>query len=99
VFVRSSEIVNNVTDQVGVHHEYYPLSRSNGTDLFVSVEVSRLETNVSPSLDLKQPSLFIETNVDLAVRIQIPARKGVFLLQRETLAKGGHSAALMLDPL
>jgi hypothetical protein len=99
VFVGSSEILNNVTNQVGVHHEYYPLSKPNGTDLFVSVGVSRLETNVSPSLDGTRPSLYIETNVDLAVRIQIPARKGVFLLQRETLAKGGHSAALVLDPL
>jgi hypothetical protein len=97
VFVGSSIVLNGQTNQLGIHQNYYALVGSSRTDLYLSIQLSEIKTNLAPRLELAQPTVFIETNVDLAVRIQVPARRGVFLVKRQMLE--GRSAGLVLDPL
>jgi hypothetical protein len=95
LFMGESVALSGATNQVGVAQSYLPLVKATGTDLFTSTCVSEVRTNES----LGGESRFIHTNADFAVRIQIPPRRGIFLLKRESLVGGGRSAGVVLDPL
>jgi hypothetical protein len=96
LFMGESVVLNGVTNNVGIAEAYFPRFGANGLDLFTSLLVSQLATNVPEHFVPNQPARFIQTNADFALRMQIPDRRAVFLLKRDSL--NGKSAALVLEP-
>jgi hypothetical protein len=90
-------VLNGATNQVGLTEDYFSRTGSAGTDLFVSILFSEVVTNKPDHFEVNRPAVFIRTNIDFSVRIQVPNRRGIFLVHRDSIA--GKSAGLILDPL
>jgi len=93
LFMGESVVLNGQTNPVGVAQSFLPLVNPTGTDLFTSACISAVTTNDSPA----GQRIFIQTNAEFSARIQVPAQRGIFFLQREP--QRGKSTGLMLDPL
>jgi len=95
LFMGNSVVLSGVTNQVGIQEDYFPRVGPGGLDLFTSLQISQQATNNPNHFEPDQPAVFVRTNADLAVRLQIPSRRSVFLLKRDSL--GGKSAGLVLE--
>jgi hypothetical protein len=95
LFMGESVVLNGQTNPVGVAQSFLPLVNPTGTDLFTSACISAVLTNDSPA----GQRIVIQTNTEFAARIQVPAQRGIFFLQRDPPAQSGKSTGLMLDTL
>jgi hypothetical protein len=96
MYVGHPVTVNGSPRPVGVFAEYVPLVRRGGIDLFTRIEVSKLVTNelTGPSIS---PDPEVQTNLSVALRIQVPKGRGLFLLGNGTKGHAG-SVGMILDP-
>ena len=99
MFVGNSVPVNSNAGgltQVGLAVDFYPRVLPHSTDLITALTVSELVTN-SSAPNLPPAPAFVRTNLDVAVRLQIPKGRGVLLID----ASGGFDGkpiAVILDP-
>ena len=98
LFSGDSAFVNGSTNQVGLEIGYLARVRNNGTDLFATVQFSELGTNDLGEAQSPGPALFIRTNLDIAVRLQIPKGSGVFLLSKPAGGSRGKRVGMIIDP-
>ena len=95
MFTGSSLTLNGTSRQVGLNVDYYPRVHRTSTDLIAMATLSEAVTNfTNPRL----PPVFVRTNLDLALRLQIPKGDGVFLLDTRRAQAGGKRIAWLLDP-
>jgi hypothetical protein len=90
-------ITNGVTSVPGLEVVFLPLRSRRTTDFFASVVAFTTVTD-----DSKQGGGrigYTRTNVDIAVRLQIPKGKGVLLLQGKPGNNKEYQAGFILDPL
>jgi len=83
--------------QVGLSANFYPRLHAHSTDLIVFLALTEVATNVEAA-QLLPPPLSLRTNLDFAVRLQIPKGSGVFLLDLGLGANAGRPVAVLLDP-
>jgi hypothetical protein len=95
MFTGNSLKLDGISRQVGLDVDYYPRVHRTSTDLIAMATLSEAITNVA---DPKLPPVFVRTNLDLALRLQIPKGDGVFLLDARPREAGRKQMALLLDP-
>jgi hypothetical protein len=93
--------VNGLTNQVGLAVDYFARLRPTGTDLFATLELSSLTANTTNVPDGATPAqqFTIQTNLDLALRVQVPKGWGLFLLDPGPGAAHQAGLGVILDPL
>jgi hypothetical protein len=76
--------LNGSNNYVGLKLDCFPRVHSKSTDLFVSVTFSEVLTNPAVTAAALRPGALvsIQTNLDIAARLQIPKGNGVLLLER-----------------
>jgi len=70
------------------------------TDLMACVTLSELVTNeaAGPGGTSAFTPISIQTNLDMALRLQIPKGRGVFVLDRSSRESGRQSIGVIIDP-
>ena len=77
----------------------FPRIRRQSTDLFVDVTFSEATTNPAGAATLAPPAVIsIQTNLDIAARVQIPKGSGVLLLKGVPGDANQKVYGLMIDP-
>jgi len=89
------------TNQVGIALGCYARVRPGTTDLIACITLSEPVTNeaVAPKGSPALPSILIQTNLDAAVRVQIPKGSGLFLLDGSTRESRRKPIGVIIDPL
>lgn len=88
-------LVDGVTNDVGLVTSFFPRVRPESIDLTAALRLTCCLTNQpSPASDT-QPVRSVQTNLNLAVELQIPKGSGVFLLHH--MAESGTSTGVILD--
>ena len=82
---------------VGLSIDYFPRVHPKSTDLIATLTVSELATNPPVARGTPQ-ALAVRTNLDLAVRLQIPKGRGVVLVTAPAGPPDGRRTAVLLDP-
>lgn len=89
------------TNQVGLTFECLPRVRPGFTNLMACVTLSELETNLaaahagSPPLTL----ISLQTNLDAALRVQVPKGSGVFLFDPSSRGPAHEHLGVLIDLL
>lgn len=96
LFQGYSVSINGVTSPVGHAFECYPRVHRQATDLIAAVTLSEAITNAAAGD--RPSSISIRTNLDLALRLQIPKGSGAFLLDVRPREAGARQIAVLLDP-
>jgi hypothetical protein len=89
---------NGVTNQVGVHGAYFVRIQPETTDLFADLQITALTTN---GLNLpvgESPSVVIETNLHVALRIQVPKDNVAFLIEAPVGDAKRECFGAIIDP-
>lgn len=101
LFTGESISLNGAANDVGLKVGCFARVHKESTDLFVDVTYSEALTNQGAITDDARPiaSVSIQTNLDVAARLQIPKGSGVVLLKR-TSGGGNHNAfGFLIEPL
>ena len=85
------------TGDAGLIFNCLPRIRADTTDLMMGITFSELETNIT-SVELP-PLVLIRTNLNAALRLQVPKGKGFLLLDRDMAGTAGRHFGLIIDPL
>jgi hypothetical protein len=99
LFMGQTVIANGSTNQVGLQTSYFARVGQETTDLFAEVMLSEAVTNEWQGASSNESAVYIKTNADIAVRLQVPKGKGVFLLQTPVGRESERRAGFLLDPL
>ncbi len=99
MFMGQTVIADGSTNQVGLQTSYFARVGQEATDLFAEVLLSEAVTNDLADAASNRSDIYIRTNADIAVRLQVPKGKGVFLLQTGAGPESGRRAGFILDPL
>jgi len=92
--------LNGSTTDVGLKLDCFARVHSKSTDLFVNVTVSEALTNLAVTAAAQRPaaSVSIQTNLDIAARLQIPKGSGALLLN-STPGEANHRVfGALIDP-
>jgi hypothetical protein len=98
LFVGQSALINGATNRVGLEAGFFPRVRRDLTDVFASVHFTEIVTNTAKPPAGRWPVLSIQTNLDLAIRLQIPKGSGVLLLNGGPMDANGKRVGIILDP-
>jgi hypothetical protein len=100
VFVGQSMPLNGVKNDVGLKLDCFPRVRDHSTDLFAVIQLSEALTNPTDGTVQLPPaqSVSIQTNLDLAARVQIPKGSGVLLLTRSSDDQNHKTFGILIDP-
>jgi len=99
LFCGQSMSLNGLRNDVGLRLDCFPRIRGQSTDLFVDVTFSEATTNPAGTAALGPPAVIsIQTNLDIAVRLQIPKGSGVLLLNGAPGGAAQKVFGLMIDP-
>jgi hypothetical protein len=98
LFMGSSLVLEGGTNQIGIQEEFLPLTGRRGLDLFASLRVSQVISNDPSHFDPTRAAVFVRTNADFAVRLQLPYGRAAFVLKRDPLVEDGTSSGLVLEP-
>jgi hypothetical protein len=93
-----SALINGSTNQVGLEVDYFARVRSVGTDLFASVQLTEAVTNEWNARGELSRTMSVQTNLDIALRLQIPKGSGVFLLNGRPGEAHGKRVGVIIDP-
>jgi hypothetical protein len=96
--VGESALINGATNRVGLEAGFFPRVRADRTDVFASVHFTEIVTNTAKRPDGRFPSLSIQTNLDLAIRLKIPKGSGLLLLNGGPMEANGKRVGIILDP-
>lgn len=99
LFMGQTVVANGSTNQVGLETSYFARAGQEATDLFADVLLSKAVTNDLAEAPGNRSDIHIRTNADIAVRLQVPKGKGVFLVQTPAGPETGTRAGFILDPL
>jgi hypothetical protein len=99
LFQGQSIALGGLTNQVGcalgccvrVHPDY--------TDLTACITLSELATNQAAASVGSAPLISIQTNLDTALRLQIPRGSGVFLVDQSSGDSTRKPVGVIIDPL
>jgi len=100
MFQGTSTVHGGSTNQVGVAFGCFARVRADSTDLITCVTLSELVTNemaVSAGASPRTLSS-IQTNLDAAVRLQLPKGRGFFLLDRRAHDPAPGHFGMIVDP-
>jgi hypothetical protein len=91
--------LNGFTNRVGLHLTCFPQVRSRATDLIACIAFSELVTNPAAPAGGPAPAsaLSIQTNLDLAVRLQIPKGSGFFLFDQSSRDPGRNHIGVLIE--
>lgn len=96
LFSGESAVLNGSTNQVGLEIQYFAKTRGEHLELLASVLLSEVVSNsMSASVT---PAVFIRTNLDVALRMQLPKAHGMFLLSNAGNDPESRRIAVTLDP-
>lgn len=99
LFMGQTVVANGSTNQVGLQTSYFARVGQERTDLFAEVMLSEAVTNELQEASRNRSDVCIKTNANIAVRLQVPKGKGVFLLQGPAEKKSEMRAGFILEPL
>ena len=89
-----------VTNFPGMEASYFARIEPRATDLVADVVGWGAVTNDSARARGILPTVYTQTNIDIAVRLQVPKGKGVLLIQNRPGGADAHSGCgFILDPL
>jgi hypothetical protein len=98
LFMGESIPVDGVTNQVGVEAAYFARVHPERTDLFASLRISALLTNHPSLSEPKPPVISVQTNLNVAARLQIPKGCGVFMIGTPVGNTKSQSYGVIIDP-
>jgi hypothetical protein len=98
LFAGESISINGVTNQVGVEAAYFARVSSDKTDLFADLRMTGVLTNNLGPPERWAPVMTIQTNLDVAVRLQIPKGMGVFIIGAPVGDAKKESFGVIIDP-
>jgi hypothetical protein len=92
--------LNGIINQVGLTFDCFVRVHSTSTDLMACIQLSELATNntVAPGVSSPVTVVSIQTNLDVAFRLQIPKGQGVFLLNAPPRDSTHKHIGVLLDP-
>ena len=87
LFVGKSILLNGFVNEVGLKAAFFPRARNDSTDLFALISLSQLVTNQTGlRTALSATSVVsIQTNMDIAARVQVPRGSGLLLLDGDSV--------------
>ncbi len=93
--------LNGSTNQVGCTFRCYARVHAESIDLMACITLSEVLTNyaVSPSRSSPLSLISIQTNLDTAMRLQIPKGSGIFLCDRSSGDSPRKHIGVIIDPL
>ncbi len=96
----SSIMLNGTNKAVGLSFNCFARVRHDFTDLTMCLTYSEPKTNAtSRAGSSADPNLvWVQTNFDLAVRLQLPKGSGFFLLDKANPGRSGNRFGLLVDP-
>lgn len=86
------------TSQVGLSLGCCARIHPDYTDLMACITLSELITNQAAAPGTSSPLVSIQTNLDTALRLQIPKGSGFFLLDRSAQDSGRKTIGVIIDP-
>jgi hypothetical protein len=100
LFTGESIVLKGITNDIGLKVNCFPRVRSNSTDLFAMITLSEVFTNqtVVAGALFTTNSVSIRTNLDIAVRLQIPKGSGVLLIKASRDSSTRKTFGVILDP-
>ena len=99
MFQGQSIALGGSTNQVGLTLGCCARVHPDHTDLTACIALSELVTNDAAGLGGSAPLISIQTNLDTALRLQIPKGRGVFLFDQSARESGRKSIGVIIDPL
>ena len=84
--------------QVGLALACCPQVHRDYTDLMTSITVSELITNEAVASSGSAPLIAVQTNLDTALRLQIPKGSGIFLFDRGAPGLTRKATGVIIDP-
>lgn len=101
MFVGQSILLNGSTGQVALKAGFFPRVRSHSTDLFAVISFSEPVTNQTgrPNGLQVQSLVSVQTNLDIAVRVQVPKGSGLFLLEGSSVGANHRHFGVLIEPL
>jgi hypothetical protein len=100
LFTGESIVLKGITNDIGLKVDCFPRVRSHSTDLFAVITLSEVSTNqtvVAAGLSTTN-SVSIRTNLDIAVRLQVPKGSGALLIKTSRDTSTRRTFAVILDP-
>lgn len=98
-FQGQSFSLSGSTNQVGLSLGCCARVHPDYTDLMACMTLSELITNQAAAPGTSSPLVSIQTNLDAALRLQIPKGSGFFLLDRSAQDSGRKTIGVIIDPL
>jgi hypothetical protein len=97
VFLGQSVVLNGPTNQVGLEATYCTRTYQERTDLWMSAFFSEMVTNVANGNDAPGQEVLVVTNLDVALRLEVPRGNGLILLAPRTNSRQPGCAGIVLD--
>lgn len=99
MFVGETISLEGSTNHVGLALDCFPRLHSKSTDLTAGIMFSELVTNPAVAGEKAAPRtvVSIRTNLDAALRVQIPKGSGLFLYDRRAEDSGRRGIGVMID--
>lgn len=100
MFVGQSSLLNGSNNQVGLKAGFFPRVRSHSTDLFAVISFSEPVTNQTgtPNGLGAEGFVSIQTNLDIAVRVQVPKGSGLLLLDGSSVGAVHRRFGVLIEP-
>jgi hypothetical protein len=100
IYTGESVALNGATNQVGLEAAFFPRVHRQSADLIAMIAYSEVVTNESgASNSLNEASaVTIQTNLDVAVRLQIPKGSGLLLLDGRSADPMPKRFGLLIEP-
>jgi len=101
LFIGQSLPSGSSTCQVGLQFDCGARFRRDSSDLLTHIFFSELVTNENDGSNGYAPSLTVtpQTNIDMALRLQVPKGRGVFFLDQSSRAPSHGHMGVLIDPL
>jgi hypothetical protein len=100
IFVGESILLNGLTNEVGLKAAFFARVRSDSTDLFAVISFSELVTNQTrvPNALTATSVVSVQTNMDIAARLQVPKGKGILLLDGNSVGAARKRFGALIEP-
>lgn len=100
LFQGESVSLSGSTNQVGLALGCFARVRPDSTDLMAYITLSELVTNDTVALGGPSPLsiISIQTNLDAALRLQVPKGSGIFLFDRSSRDSSRKRIGVIIDP-
>ena len=97
-FAGQSFPLSGTPSQVGLSLDCCARLHPDYTDLMACITLSELVTNEAVVASGSSPLVSIQTNLDTALRLQIPKDSGIFLFDRSARDSGRKRVGVIIDP-